>query len=245
MILDMHTHLWRGQIERCRTAILRSAERYNCIRTYVSTLGSFQPDEEEIQICNAATADFIHDYPSLIRGWCYLNPRHANVMEVLRRGMEEQGMSGVKLWCATYCDDPLVNPIAEYCIEHDIPVLIHALDKSVQQIPYESTGVHVRALAKRYPQLRIIMAHMGGNEYTGVRAVADCPNVMMDICGVLCRADTITYAIERVGVGRLLYGTDQIGEAPYWMHIGRVNALDIPAEDKERIFWKNAVEYGL
>ncbi len=243
-LIDMHTHLWLGRVDACRAAILRAAGLYGYDRVYVSTLRSAVPDEEEIDACNAATAAFMRDEPSLVRGWCYLNPRNANWKDVLERGLND-GMTGVKLWVATYCDDPLVDPIAEYCIERRLPVLIHALDKTVGQGTYESKGMNVRRLALRYPSLRIIMAHMGGNEYTGIRAVADCPNVMVDLCGVIYRADALEYAVERLGAGRILYGTDLSSDTPFWRNIGKVNALPIPQYDKERIFWRNAADYGL
>lgn len=245
MIIDTHAHLWLKNTDACRRGILHAAELYDYRRVYVSTLGVPVPGEEEIAACNALTLSFMRDEPSLVRGWCYLNPANADTMTVLRRGIEDDGMTGVKLWIATFCDDHRVDPIAEYCVANRIPVLIHALDKTVGQYPTESRGVNVRNLALRYPELRIIMAHLGGNEYTGVRAVMDLPNVMIDICGVNYRADTLEYAVERVGVRRLLYGTDMSYDLPFWQVIGRVRALPIPEEDKQLIFEGNALAFGL
>ncbi|MBQ4051337.1 MAG: amidohydrolase [Oscillospiraceae bacterium] len=240
MIIDTHTHLWLGREKECREAILRAAEEYGYLRAGVSTLYSELPSEEEITACNKATADFIRNYPELIFGWCYLNPRHKNTLDVLKRGLEEQRMTGVKLWIATLCDDPAVDPIAEYCSEHHIPVLIHALDKTVGQMKYESKGIHVRNLAKRFPELKILMAHMGGNEYTGIKPIIDCPNVSVDLCGVVHRADSLEYAIERLGIDRILYGTDMVGGGAFWNNIGRVEALELSAEEKAQIYHKNA-----
>lgn len=242
-IIDMHAHLWLGRIEECRNAILKAADMYSYESVYVSTLRSYIPDEAEIEACNTATAEFMRDYPNLVGGWCYVNPKNNNSIDVIKRYTEDCGMVGVKLWCATKCDDILVDPIAEYCVRHDLPVLIHALDKSVGE--NTSIGINVRNLALRHPKLRIIMAHLGGNEYTGIRAIADCKNVMVDICGVVCRADTLEYAVERIGTHRLMYGTDISSDAPFWMVIGRVNALPLPDEDKRRILYTNAHEYGL
>ena len=242
MIIDIHTHLWLGREQACRNAILRAAEEYGYLHAGVSTICSEIPDEEEISLCNDATAAFIREHPGLIFGWCYLNPRHQNALDVLKRGMEDQRMKGVKLWIASLCDDPVVDPVASYCAENNIPVLIHALDKTVGQMRYESKGIHVRALAKRFPELKIIMAHMGGNEYTGIRAIADCPNVWTDLCGVMHRADSLEYAIERLGIKRILYGTDMVGEGSFWNNIGRVEALEISDDEKAQIYRQNAQE---
>jgi len=245
-IIDIHTHLWLGSADNDRAGILKAAEAYGYERVYVSTLGGgSNPTPEQVDACNETSARFIADYPELVRGWVYVNPRHDNKLDVIKRGIEDRRMTGVKLWIATLCDDPLVYPVAEYCIDHKLPVLIHALDKTVGQGEFESVGMNVRNLALRYPELKIVMAHLGGNEYTGIRAIRGCPNVTVDISGVFCRADTLKYAIERIGVDRLMYGTDLSGNMPFWNYIGRVNELKISPADKEKIFRLNAINFGL
>lgn len=245
-IIDVHTHIWLGREKDNREGILYLAERGNSPRIGVSTLGGGHiPTEQNIEDCNRVTADFIRDYPELIRGWCYINPRHANALDVAKRGMNDQAMFGIKLWVATKCDDPLVFPIAEYCCENDIPVLIHALDKSTGNLEFESRGINVRNLAKRYPELRIVMAHVGGNEYTGIRPIIDCPNVSVDICGMIHRADTVEYAVERIGAERIMYGTDMSSKAQFESFLGRVTSIGISDEDKDRILFGNAFALGM
>ncbi len=74
-------------------------------------------------------------------------PATPTALDVLRHGVEDCGMSGMKLWVATFCDDPLVFPLVEQCIRYRVPVLIHTFYKQVGQLPYESLGGNVAALA--------------------------------------------------------------------------------------------------
>ncbi len=93
-------------------------------------------------------------------------------------------MRGMKLWVSTFCDDPLVFPLAEQCAAYDIPVLVHAFHKSVGQLPYESVGENVANLAKRYPGVRFIMAHLGANGYRELKSVRRCEKRMGRFLGI-------------------------------------------------------------
>ena len=227
--------------ERDRANLLKTAERYGVSRYYISTIdGSELPDEETIDKNNQATADFVKDYPGLIKGYVYVNPRNANAMSVLRKGMEEQGMSGLKLWIATHCNDPLTFPIIEKMIEYDKPILIHTFVKAVGQLQYETTSYHVGKLAERYPEAKLIMAHLGGEPYHGIRNVAKYNNVWIDHSGTLVGSNDLDHTVKLVGVDRVLFGSDM--PIAYASSYGQVLEADLTAEEREKIFWKNTAE---
>lgn len=241
MLTDMHAHIMMPDVEGSKRKILETAERYRVDRFYVSTLGSnIYPNEQEIQECNAATAGFMKEQPNLIKGYVYINPRNANAMDVLRKGMEEQGMSGLKLWVATHCDDPLVYPLVEQMIGYDKPILIHTFVKAVGQTEYESTAYHVANLAERYPEAKLIMAHLGGEPYHGIRSVAKYKNVWIDHSGTLVGSNDLDHAVKLVGADRLLFGTDM--PMAFASSYGQVLEADLTAEEREKILWKNTAE---
>lgn len=246
MLIDMHTHLWvqdgsRETAEENKRTILKTCENFQVDRIYLSSLGSYYPDEEEIRCLNRMTYDFMREYPELVRGYCYLNPRNPDTMEELRRGIEEYGMSGVKLWVATFCDDPLVNPIAEQCIRYGVPLLIHAFYKADGQLEFESLGENVENLANRYPEAKLIMAHLGANCYRELRPVRDCPNVWADFSGSIFHSDDLAYAKKLLGAKRLLFGTDMPGIA-FHVSWGQWISADFTPEEREMVGWKNALE---
>ena len=103
-------------------------------------------------------------YPDRFVGYCYVNPCHTEgALADFRRGIEERALRGLKLWMACHCDDPLVFPIVEQAVAYGLPILVHAWSKAGGSLPTESEADHVAALASRFPEARIVMAHMSGD----------------------------------------------------------------------------------
>lgn len=241
VITDVHAHVMLGGAEGNKKNLLKTADRYGVNRLYISTLdGAEFPNEEAIDMDNKVTADFIKEQPGRIKGYVYVNPRNANAMDVLRKGMEEQNMSGLKLWIATYCNDPLVYPLVEKMIEYDKPVLIHTFVKAVGQLQCESTSYHVGKLAERYPEAKLIMAHLGGEPYHGIRNVAKYENVWIDHSGTLVGSNDLDYTVKLVGADRVLFGTDM--PIAFASSYGQVLEADLTAEEREKVLWKNTAE---
>ncbi|RKN72416.1 amidohydrolase family protein [Paenibacillus ginsengarvi] len=240
MIIDAHTHIWGDRYDESVSELLRACELFGISKLHVSGLKSHYPGEEEVAALNRDVYRFMREQPELVEGYCYVNPAHANAEQVLRHGIEQYGMSGMKLWVATYCDDPRVYPLVEICIEAGIPILIHSFYKTVGQLAYETTGVHVANLAERYPQAKLLMAHFGGNCYHGIKAVRGYRNVWHDFSGSPFRRDDLDYAVERVGADRIVYGSDM--PITYLVNYGQVLEADLTQEQKDRIMYRNALE---
>lgn len=238
MIIDAHAHVWGGRYEESTNILLRAAERFNISRLHVSGLLNYYSDQAEIEMLNGDVHRFMKQEPELIEGYCYVNPANPNALDVLRRGVEQYGMSGMKLWVATYCDDPAVFPLVEQCIQYNIPILIHSFHKTIGQLEHESTGVHVARLAARYPEVKILMAHFGGNGYHGIKAIRDYPNVWTDFSGTYFRRDELDYAIRHIGAERVVFGSDIT--ITYLVNVGQVEEAELTPEQKDYIYYKNA-----
>lgn len=240
MVIDIHAHIWAGKYEIDKQEIIKACELYNISKVYVTGLNSHYPDKEEIQELNSEVATFMREQEKYIGGLCYINPSHNNAMDVLKKGIEEQGMAGMKLWIATYCDDVKVFPLAEQCIKYKVPILVHAFQKMGGELPDESVGSHVANLAKQYPEAKILMAHLGGNAYYGIKAIQNYENVWVDISGSLFRRDEIDYTKKLIGAERILFGSDMPG-ASYLANIGQVEEADLTEEEKALVYYKNAL----
>ena len=238
MIIDMHAHLWLARIESDKADIRSVIDQYSLSKVMISTLKGYIPDEEEITLCNDATLGFMKEEPGVIEGYCYLNPRNPNTMDELKRRIS-QGMCGVKLWVATFCDDPVVNPVIEYCIDEKLPILVHAFHKSVGQLEFESLGINVANLAKRYPEAKLIMAHLGANCQRELKPVQDCPNVCADFSGSIHHCDDLAYAKKLLGAERLLFGSDMPG-IDFATSYAQVREAALSEEEREMILYKNA-----
>lgn len=240
MVIDIHAHLWDRGFTENKREILHACEQYNIDKVYISGLGVQFPDEQEIARLNRETAAFMHEASDRIGGFCYINPVHDNALYELQKGIEDYGMSGMKLWIATYCDDPRVFPLVEKCINYHIPVLIHAFHKAVGQLECESLGINVAKLAKIYSEAKIIMAHLGANSYRELKPVRHLKNVSVDISGSIFRSDDVNYAKKMVGTDRILFGSDMPG-ASFLVNYGQIQGADLNEHEREQIFYKNAL----
>lgn len=242
MLIDIHAHLWGPDPDNAqhKVEILKACDLYNISKVYISSLSSMYPDKEEITALNKGTYGFMTEHPDKIGGFCYINPVHSNALEELKKGIEEYGMSGMKLWVATFCDDPRVNPLIEKCIEYRIPILVHAFHKAVDQLEFETLGRHVDILAGRYPEAKILMAHLGGNCYDGIKIIKKHKNVWTDISGSLYRRDEVDYTVRQLGAERVLFGTDMTGS--FLVNLGQIEEADLTQEERDMIYYKNALK---
>jgi len=239
-VIDVHAHIfpYRG-VENDKAEIRQAMDLYHISRVYISCLDSMYPSEKEINDLNDHTYDFCKEDPKRLRPYCYINPALSNAVDALRYGVEEHGAVGVKLWVAALCDNVLVNRIAEACIEYSIPLLIHAFQKYNGILPDENTGYNIATLANRYPEAKIIMAHLGGDAYHGIKPVRNCMNVWTDFSGTNFRAGELEYTVKLLGAERVLFGTD-MPPAPFLTNLGIVEDADISESDKQDILWRNA-----
>jgi len=239
LIIDVHAHVWAGSVEQDKKEVLRASERYGISKIYVSGIKAEFPTEAEIEQYNLDAGQFKKEHPELIDCYCHLNPRHASSLDTLRWWIEQEQFAGMKLWIATLCDDPLVLPLVEQCIDYNVPILLHSFHKAVGQLVFETTGVHVARLAERYPEAKILMAHLGGNCYHGIKAIRKYPNVWVDFSGTLFNRDEIDYTKKQIGAQRILFGTDMPG--PFLINQGLVEEADLTDEEREDIFFRNAL----
>jgi predicted TIM-barrel fold metal-dependent hydrolase len=238
MLIDMHTHMWLGSAEKNKRMLENVRERYGVSRIMLSSLGCFDPDENEIATLNDMTLAYMNEEPNFVSGYCYLNPRNANTLIELNRRLD-QGMIGVKLWVATFCDDALVNPIVETCIRRGVPLLIHTFYKANGQLPYESLGENVAALARRYREAKLVMAHMGAACFRELEPIRLLENVSVDFSGSLAHADDLPYAVSLLTSKRVLFGTDGplIG---FHVSYGQLLEANLTQDQYDDIAWRNA-----
>ncbi len=239
MIIDVHAHIRSTADQK---EVLKAVEQYEISQVYLSNVSErgYYPIDTDVDYCNRFAADFCKAHSDVFRYMCFVNPYNKNTVDVIRRAVEEDNAKAIKLLAATKCNSELVNPVAEAAIRYGVPILIHAFHKyDGSLLADESTAYEVADLAKRYPEASIIMAHLGGDAYHGLKAVRDLPNVWSDISGTIYRNGELEYAVGLLGEDRILFGTDA-QTVPYLLCIGKVQEADISPEAKEKIFWKNA-----
>lgn len=233
--IDAHTHLDGGRFD---PTVLDAGDRLGIDLFLCSNIGGFQPHPslDEVREMNAVLAGELRRHPDRLRGYCYVNPRFGrDSLDDLRRNVEDRGMIGIKLWIATLADDPLSDPILEYAAEHRLLVLTHAWRKTVGGFPYESTADHVAAAARRHPDVRFLMAHLGGQPESAVNTVRPCPNVAVDTSGTIIGAGEVALAVRRLGPDRVVFGSD-LHHIDLAANVGKVLGAGLDTDTEERIF---------
>jgi len=243
-VIDIHTHLWGREdglmldtedADRLRFML----DRFGIEAAVVMPLfGGHYPAEAQVRAGNRAVHALAQSDPRVRPFVTVYPPDRAAALREMRYWMEEHAFAGLKVWVAL-ADDPSMNPLVERMIAYRKPILIHALHKSVGQLPRESNPTHVARLAERYPEATIIMAHVGGNFLFGCDAIAHVSNVVTDVSGTYTETGMVEYAVRTLGAERVLFGTDGAGIS-FISNAAKVAAADITDDQKDLIFYRNA-----
>lgn len=242
MVIDFHTH---NVAERSLAELLLTTQKCGIDR--VVLLGDvlrygFYPTMDEVRRINDDTINDVIENRGICCGFCFLNPCLPAdfLLQEMERSFACPGMVGVKLECACNCRRPELTPVMEYLKDHDLPLLHHCWFHSGEKsIPEESDPSDIADLARRYPEVTIIMAHLVGCGIKGIEMVAKLPNVLIDTSGGQPEAGLVEYAVQKIGAERLLFGSDW----PYRdcaVQKAKINEAEISSVDKKLILADNA-----
>src|SRR2546429_5919589 len=176
MLVDVHAHFYHPQTPRAdwreRNASRLAAGAKIGVSVHVaSILGSwgwtspiYFPSPRDVTAGNDALLALQREHPDSIRGYVCINPNytaHARA-EIVR--CLDAGMIGIKLAASRRADDPLLDAIGALAQERRVPVLHHVWQHRRRDWPGQeaSDAVELCALAARHPDVRFILAHIGG-----------------------------------------------------------------------------------
>ena len=233
MILDVHSHFWqyprdftddfRAQAMRARAGTeVDLTVRYedyrrtapDDVKTVVfggkARLSGLWVDDREV-------AAYVAQHPDTLIGFLSVDPTQSNWQQELEHGHQELGLCGVKLmsmYAGFRPDDPLLDDLWTYTSRHRLPVLLHTGTTFISQAPLEYTlPRHLDAVAIRFPEQRIIMAHLG-HPFEGecVAVIRKHPHVYADVSALHYRPFQLYHSlmlVQEYGVwDKVLFGTD-------------------------------------
>jgi predicted TIM-barrel fold metal-dependent hydrolase len=217
MILDCHIHLNspgcrydQAEVDHClqladRAGIERMVYLFNLADT-----GSYDPRPDHIRQSNDLGLELANRHPDRFISYCYLHPGHDPVFNLaeIDRCIVHGPAAGIKLWVSVHATDARLDPIMRRAAELRVPVLHHAWYKANGFAFNESTPKEIANLAKRHPDVPIVMAHLAGGGVEGVYDVLDCPNVVVDTSGAQPLAGMVEFAIRHLGPDRVVFGSD-------------------------------------
>lgn len=208
---------------------------------------------ERLADATALVCEIAKEYPKMVPCVC-IDPQAFGADGAaahLRDMVENHGARGMKLHPPIqrfYVNDERMWPTYRTCQELDLIVISHS-GPSVGTDQHGEPRAYADTLAA-FPELKMVMAHMGGGAWRQVRDLAEArPNAMFDCCEIIDwkgapNAPTdreLAQLIKDVGPERVMLGSD----FPWWDPAHCVERLmELPllsAEEKERELGANAV----
>lgn len=233
MIVDCHVNIWNpedvrpqfeAQLARVRPqgavgleadADTLYREMQQVDKAIVFALG--YGDSAGVESSDETTAAAVEKYPDKFVGFAYVDPRRADCMERLRHAHQALGLKGVKFGPIYNCvslDDERMTPVYDYLVNNDLPLTLHMGVTYIQHCPIDlGRPIHVDELALRYPDLKIIMAHMGHPWYDEcIVTIRKQPNVYAEVSGLFYRTwqyyNILISAQDYGAVDKIFWGTD-------------------------------------
>lgn len=166
---------------------------------------------------NDATATFVQAYPERLIGFMSLHPYDAHYLDEFERCRTDLGLKGLKLGANYQNFDPL-EPRAlvlyERAQKYGLPILFHQGTSPVREAPIRlAQPLLMDEIAIRYPDLKIIMAHMGHPwQVETCVVIRKHPNVYADLSGNFYRPfsfwEQLVKANEWNVLSKILFATD-------------------------------------
>jgi predicted TIM-barrel fold metal-dependent hydrolase len=233
MIIDVHSHTWDfprhfspdfcQQARRARAGqevdlTIRYADYRRTaseeVRTIVfggkARLSGLWVDDQYV-------ADYVAAHRDKLIGFLSVDPTQPGWEEELQFGHQELKLRGIKLlsmYAGFRPDEPRLDPLWQYAQRHRLPVLLHTGTTFIAQAPLECTlPRHLDVVAARFPEVRIIMAHLG-HPYEGecVVTARKHPHLYADISALHYRPFQFYHSlmlVQEYGIwDKVLFGTD-------------------------------------
>jgi len=236
-IFDTHTHLGSA-LHSGRSyhadQLLRDMDRFGIDRS----LAIPYPVVAEYREAHDEIGRAVREHPDRLAGAACLPAflPEAELRAEVRRCVEEWGFRALKLQPQYQPLNPLSrrsDPFWESALEPGLPVICHTGTGA----PFALPSLFI-APARRFPELKLVLAHSGGSVYVAEAIVAAlvCPNVWLELSSLM--PHHVGEVLEHVAPTRLLIGSDLPESLE--SEIGKILGLGLNAEGKAAILWDTA-----
>ena len=174
-------------------------------------------DSAGVQGDDQVTAEAIKRYPDKFIGFAYVDPREPDCLKRLRHSVEELGLVGVKygpIYNGIPLSDPRLDPIYHYCQMNDLPLTLHMGTTFARNAPADlGRAIHTEPVAMRFPELKIILAHMGHPWFEDcIAVVRKQPNIFCEVSAIFYRPwqyyNILINCQEYMITDKIFFGTD-------------------------------------
>lgn len=162
----------------------------------------------------------------------------------LNKYLDKKLVVGIKLFTGHetfYLTDERLKDVYELAIQYNVPVLFHSGWDNSQY----SDAVLVAEVAKKYPELKLIVCHCFYPELDNCMSLIEFENVIFDLSSIaddVNKRENIAGKIKRIIDAvpeRVLFGSD-FSCCSMKEYIKLVRGLKLMRNVEENIFWRNA-----
>jgi predicted TIM-barrel fold metal-dependent hydrolase len=232
MIVDIHTHVFRpdtdfgsklrADLDRCRVdpAAWGDVAENHLATTQaadVAVVFGLQAGATGWNIPNDMVAAHVARAPERLLFFAAIDPAGPGFLEELERCHRHLGAVGVKLaplYQNVHPRDPRCVEIYRYCVRHALPVLFHVGTSFVggTYLDY-SRPIHFDAVAVDFPELRMVLAHLGHPwEGETIAVIRRHPHVYADLSALYYRPwqfyQSMRLLVEYRTEHKVLFGSD-------------------------------------
>lgn len=211
--IDAHTHMGRrggplghGVATFLGQDLVNDMDEVGLDRAVAFPLGAPYTDYSE---ANRTVAEETAKFPRRIIGFCRINPNFGIDASAasLAHCLGTLKLRGIKLHPEIEFFDPndegLMAPVYESARRYRVPLIFHTGMSS------KAAPAVIAELASRYPDVPVILGHMGVSEYVkqAVAAARQCENIYLET-SVVGWMPLLLEGFRRVGASKILYGSD-------------------------------------
>jgi predicted TIM-barrel fold metal-dependent hydrolase len=229
---NIHTHTWdyklHNDVSVYKESVLARGYEIDLTVTFDKFIKDMEPFEKVVVfglktkltgtwVPDKYVADFITKAPDKLRGFASCDPTQKEYIEELKFALEDLKLSGVKMgpgYAGFDPRDPRCDVVYKYCQENGFPILFHTgtMYKQKSVLEFSRPWIYDE-IGRKYPDLKIVLAHVGHPWCQECLAVIrKNPNMYTDIAALYYRPwqfyNLMMIAQEYKVIHKILFGTD-------------------------------------
>ncbi|MBR5519279.1 MAG: amidohydrolase [Clostridia bacterium] len=235
--IDIHSHFNHGsafdcpenEINVCGIDFIESVyDHANIAQVGISTFPAVLEHPE----CIVEENEYLHkliDQKDWVYQWVVIDPRQEETYRQAEKMLGHPKVLGIKIHPVYHKYEILdyADALFAFADKHRAVMLMHPQD--ISEMP---------RFANQYPNMKLIIAHLGSAEHIEAIENAKHGNIYTDTSGSASYFNNvIEYAVKRVGAEKILFGTDTYSLA---FQFGRIALSTLSFAEKENILWRNA-----
>ena len=248
MIIDAHMHFpLEGDAKAAADAMVTALDAAGINLGIVSDLADDwreYPTTEQICKANERAAAAVACHMDRLRYLAYISPRLENALDEIDKNRNRPGCVGLKLWISLRDESGTLEPtrrVLARAAQYDIPVMIHAFDRSDDLLKGEIDNAEFAELAREFPSLTFVCAHLTVNAAENAATFPkELPCTYGDIAGGDPDYGCVELLCNRLGSNRLLFGSDGLGRSLI-SQLAKVITADLTEEERKAILYQNAL----